>query len=424
MNNNNSIVYNKVAWDIVIKGICVSTYPGQDIDHTEIHTLPLPLSLKDRTLYPQKVARSSSHAITPSFDGEVTHELILALLHTLCGLFGCKANPEDLCLAREPAECEGTKVTPTTPTTLIFIGASHMKRIVTNLEHTDMQIVDLTHPGWTLTEQNIAKIIEEVGKVDQLGTAIGIIDVMSNTAFRFENREDGTLSPPFKVDGHYHMDGRVTTCTLETLHTLMSKAMPILDSIPGVKICVPPLPRYLKTPCCDTEGHCEGITEGEYALDLMSKTLGLKRQMKDFMVQKGHSTVFVPDISKIVSSDANTTSDIVEKFLTVTSVDGVHLNDDGYATLGSALLKVANERFVVNSAVSGTRGEGKSYYWRGFTSPVGSVRPKTTTSNYKDSHPGGGKWREPPNRFYSSQSAGRGRGKPYAHGAPSGRKWH
>jgi hypothetical protein len=421
---SDSIVFNKTAWDQVIRGISNMHYPGQDMDHTEFHTISLPINLKDRTLHPLKTSRSSTHAITSSFDGEVTNELLLALLHALCSLYGCKANPEDLVLARAPAECEGSKVTPNAPNTLIFIGASHMKRIVSNLEHTNWNIVDLTHPGWSLTEQNIAKVIEELSKVEHIGSAVAILDVVSNASFRFENREDGSLSLPFKVGGHYHMDGRVTTCTLETLNTMLNKARPIFDAIPGTKLCVPPLPRYLRTPCCDAEGHCEGITESDYAVDLMSKTLGLRRQIKEFMVQKGHSTVFVPDTIRLLCPTSTSTSEIVNTFMSFSHSDGVHLLDDGYATLGTALLKVLGERIATNAAVSGKSGEGRSFYWRGFTSPVGSARPKNTTSNYKDSHPGGGKWREPPNRFYSSRSAGRGRGKPYFHGAPGGRNWN
>jgi hypothetical protein len=421
--HSNSIVYNTSAWDIVIKGITAGTYPLQDLDHMEFHTIPLPHSLRDRSLHPQKLMRSSSQAITPGFDGEVTHELLLALLHTLCSLFGCRANPEDLCLARAPAECEGTKDSPSAPKTLVFIGASHLKRTVSHLAEHGFTIVDLTHPGWTLNDHNIQRVIDEVNKLGDLSDVACILDLVSNTAYRFENREDGSLSLPFKIGGHYHMDGRVTTCTLETLHTLLSKASPILDSIPGVKICIPPIPRYLKTPCCDTEGHCEGIMEPDHSVELMSKTLALKRQMKEYMVSKGMVNTFVPDTVKLLFPEAKTTEALTENFLGLAHADGVHLTDDAYVSLGSVLLKVVAERLVVKDALSGKSSSGKSFYWRGFTSPVGSARPKASTHSYKDSHPGGGKWREPPNRFYANRSSARGRGKPYGP-ASGGKYWN
>jgi len=420
---SNSIVFNNTAWDIVIKGITAGTYPTQDLDHVEFHTIPLPLSLSDRTLHPLKLMRSSSQAITPGLDGEATHELLLALLHTLCGLFGCRANPEDLILARAPAECESTKDTSSTPSTLIFIGASHLKRTVSHLGNHGFNIIDLTHPGWTLNEQNIKRALDDIGMLGDVNNAVCILDIVSNTAYRFENREDGSLSLPYKISGQYHMDGRVTTCSLETLHTLLIKAGPILDSLPGLKICIPPIPRYLRTPCCDTEGHCEGIADSEHAVELMSKTLTLKRQMKDFMLTKGFSNSFVPDTVKLLFPDAKTTVELTDGILGITHSDGVHLVDEGYVALGSILLKVVADRTAVKNALAGKTDAGKSFYWRGFTSPVGSARPKTSSCSYKESHPGGGKWREPPNRFYSHQSSARGRGKPYGP-PPGGKRWY
>jgi len=421
-----SIVFAHSAWDIVIRGLSTGTYPSQDLDHTEIYTVPLPASLRDRTLHPQKIFRNSSNAITPCLDGEATHELLLALLHTLCSHFGCRANPEDLCLAREPAESEGTKDTPTAPITLIIIGASHMKRIVPHISHYGYTIVDLTQPGWTLTDTNIGKVVTEIGKLEHADRAICILDIVSNTSFRFENREDGSLSLPFKIDGQYHMDGRVTTCTLETLHTLMNKAAPIIDALPGLKICTPPIPRYLKTPCCDMEGHCDGISESDHAVDLMSKTLAMRRQLKEYSVQKGISNMWVPDMLRMLFPLAGTTVALTEQILTVTHSDGVHLTDDGYAMLSNVLLDVVKTRLASNDVVSGesSSGTSRSYYWRGFTSPTGSARPKPSMSSYKESHPGGGKWKTPPpHRHYGNNQSARGRGKPY-HSASAGRRWN
>jgi hypothetical protein len=420
-----SIVFAHAAWDCVIKGLGSATYQSQDLDHTELYTVPLPLSLKDRTLYPQKVFLSSSTAITPGLDGDATHELLLALLHTLCSHFGCRANPEDMCLARAPAESEGIKDTPTTPTTLIIIGASHMSRLVPHLAGAGYDIVDLTHPGWSLTDTNIGKIVDEIGKIEKIGTAVCIMDLVSNTSFRFENKEDGSLSLPFKIGGHYHMDGRVTTSTLETLHNLMNKATPIMDALPGLKICTPPIPRYLKTPCCDVEGHCDGISEPDHAIDLMSKTLAIRRQLKEYSVEKGMPTIWVPDMLRMMFPTATTTATLTEQILSVTHADGVHLLDDGYAMLGTVLLDVVKTRLAYNVHVSGDQesGSSKSYYWRGFTSPTGSARPKPSVTSYKDSHPGGGKWKTPSPRHYASYPSARGRGKSFT-GATGGRRWN
>ena len=182
----------------------------------------------------------------------------------------------------------------------------------------------------------------------------------------------------------------------------------------------PSHPRYLKTPCCDIEGHCDGITEHDHAVDLMSKTLAVRRQLKEYMIQKGIPNVWVPDMLRMLFPTATTTVTLTDQILTVTHADGVHLVDDGYAMLGNVLLDVVKSRLAANADVSGENSTGlsRSFYWRGFTSPTGSARPKPSVTSYKDSHPGGGKWRAP-----SAQRHYNNRGKPYT-GASGGRRWN
>jgi len=317
-------------------------------------------------------------------------------------------------LVRAPAECEGVK--DCTNVTLIIIGASHLKRIVGHLAREGISVVDLSHPGWTLTDRNITQVLEGLSKLDNLKNAVAVLDLVSNTSFRYENREDGSLSLPYKHDGTYHLDGRVTTCSLETLHSLLGKASVILDALPGLKICLPPLPRYLDRPCCGAEGHCDGVTDPDHATDLMSKCLSLRRQMRDYVTSKGLEKVWIPDTVRQLVPGVSTTKDIATSYCTLMGIDGVHLTEVGYVKLADVIVDTVHERTIVNSVLSGPSGSSKSYYWRGFSSPVGSVRPKATLTSYKDSHPGAGKWKDPTNRFASPYARGRG------HYGPSGRK--
>jgi hypothetical protein len=411
---SNSILFIKPAWDSLIRTLGMSNYPRIDLDHCEIFTIALPRSLTDRTLITQKMVKSSSTAITVAMDTAATNELVLALLHTLSSLFGCGANPEDY-LVRAPAECEGVK--DSTNTTIVIIGASHLKRITDKLAREGITVVDLSHPGWTLTDRNIAQVLEDLSKVANLKHAVVVLDLISNTAFRYENREDGSLSLPYKHDDTYHLDGRVTTCTLETLHSLLGKATAIMDAIPGLKICLPPLPRYLDRPCCGAEGHCEGVTDPDHSTELMSKCLALRRQMRDYVTCKGLDKVWVPDTVRQLVPNATTTQELATGYCTILGIDGVHLTDEGYTKLSDVIIETVHERNVVNSVLSGPSGSSKTYYWRGFTSPVGSTRPKASLGNYKDSHPGAGKWKDPTNRFTAPYPRGRG----FLHG-PSGRK--
>jgi len=420
----NSILFIKGAWDMVVKGITSGIYPHQDLDHVETYTIATPISLSSTCMHPLKLSKSSSHAITAGFDVEVSHELILALLQTLSTDFGCKANPEDLLLVRAPAEGGGgVKDTPSVPV-LIVIGASHMSRVVPHLRTHAVEVIDLSVPGWKVTDRNVKQLVEEIGKLGHIDNAIGILDLASNTTFRYENPDDGTLSLPYKHDGRYHMDGKVTTSTPDMTQTLLDRAGPLLDAIPGLKVCIPPLPRYLRTPCCDTDGHCDGMNDPDYVTELIGKTLGVRKQMRDHLINRGGPSCWVPDTVRMLVPGINSTAEIGIAMCDLSAEDGVHLIDSGYRKLAETIIETVHTRTLANSDIAGKSEKGRSFYWRGFTSPVGSARAKNTNFCYKETHPGGGKWKDQQrnkNRNLSLNPSARGRG---GYPGPSGRNWN
>jgi hypothetical protein len=75
----------------------------------------------------------------------------------------------------------------------------------------------------------------------------------------------------------------------------------------------------------------------------------------------------------------------------------------GYEKIADTVVKVCKTHLEkLDSAASlvsagPVRVKPKTYYWRGFVSPVGSLRPTAHVAAYKAAHPGGGgKWRSKP----------------------------
>ena len=99
----------------------------------------------------------------------------------------------------------------------------------------------------------------------------------------------------------------------------------------------------------------------------------------------------------------------------MTHGDGVHLTNEGYVKLAKILKSAILEQFTASVVSSGRAAAPRcSFYWRGFTSPVGSERAKTNAATYKQARIGSGKWRHAPYPRPSHQSMpGRGRGGPY-----------
>ena len=188
-----------------------------------------------------------------------------------------------------------------------------------------------------------------------------------------------------------------------------------MENLPGLKVCVPPLPRYLFRACCPEQGHCEGVGSAQYPGSLLEKTLNYRRVMKDFLVGQYSDTVVVPDLVQKMFPQAKSTSELLSELETCSANDGVHLVAGGYSLVADILKAVVTEHSAAVVSVSGGKGAGKPVFWKGFLSPIGSSRPKNTVESYKYTHPTVGKWRQQRNH---TQSAVYGHRRGYG---PSGR---
>ncbi len=414
-----NICYPKAAWTQLVDTIASNTTEYTDLNYREVLTVALPETLTSTVLTPFKFHRNTCHAVTPGLDGVATDVLLHVLLDQLSTSYGCQAHPEDI-LARAPAEPEDVQ-TPGKGRILV-VGGSHAKRLVGELRNRGLDVTDLSVPGWTPTEENVAKLTADIAELGDIGNMVAVCDLISNVIYRFE-QFDGTLCLAVNLDGRWHMAGKVTVCSKESIKHTLTSLKPVFSSIPGLKICLPPIPRYLQTPCCSNKSHCKDIEKPHYATDLMSKTQTVRKTMRDHL----HATVsrvWVPDIYGMMMPDCNTTEDLANGFVHLASTDGVHLNQDGYGLLADCVKTTLCEQLTSGTSVSGGRPGGKprDYYWRGFTSPVGSERPSHHGSFHGNRGAGGGKWKGVrASGPYANQA---GWGKPPSHRPSRGRRWN
>jgi len=395
----NSICYFAEAWT-VLEGVLVGgAAEGLEIDPPEVYTVSLPQGLTDRKLVPVCFKISSTHTKTASF-GEGTGDLIRALFVPLSTQFGCKADPDEILVVRELTEQEGPSISGEKQLTLIVIGGSHMKRTVSELRYRGYTVVDLSVPGWVPSEGNIEKLVSEVKTLKLQGETVAVCDFVSNVVYRSVNL--GVEGLACKIAGKYHMPGKVTTCSKESLKSFLLSVKVVMENLPGLKVCVPPLPRYLFRACCNEQGHCEGLGTVQYPGNLLESTLNCRRFMKDFLTGQYSDTVVVPDLVQKMFPSAKNTTELLSELEKYSANDGVHLVADGYGLVADVLKRVITEHTAAVVHVSGGKGGGRPVFWKGFMSPVGSSRPKNNLQNYKSTHQTGGKWR---NQRIHTQSA-------------------
>jgi hypothetical protein len=389
----NSIAFPKRSWSKLVDSLGHNDEISQEHTSTILYTVALLRSIIDRTLVHFTFHYSSSHSITHGLDTEATRELLRALLETLKSDFGCSLDPEDLILG-EPFVREGTEDKKCHNPTIIVIGASHCARICRELRMRGFDVIDLSVPGWTPTDGNIAKVIYEIGTLENKLDYVAVIDILSNVTYRYE-QYDGTLALPCKADGVYHMYGKVQVCGRESVINTIIKAKGIFDALPCNKIVMSPIPRYMFKPCCDNIGHCTETGTDSQVHSLLEGTLGLRKHMQEGLLKAGITKCTVPDSIQRLAGEKSDFVKIAAELKKITSQDNVHLTGSGYCKLSDVIVNVINE--LHDTAQKNVPGPSTShshgYYWRGFKSPVGSERPKKPLAYKLARHGGGGHWK-------------------------------
>jgi len=408
-----NISYQTAAWNKVISVLSYPPDSGIDLSREEIYTVALPTSLADPNLKPFKYHVNSCHAATSFFGATATDELICSLLEQLHCNFSCSAHPDDF-VAREPAELEGAEI-PNTAKTLILIGGSHCRRLAAHFQTLGYDVIDKTIPGWQPTDRNIAHLHDTLGSMGNLKGAVVVCDFVSNVTFRF-TQMDGQLLLPIKLGGTYHLLGDVTTINKELLVGILKKLREVINLLPGVKVCLSPLPRYLYSPCCTDPDHCGGVGTSDHPAKMIQQVGKVRKILREYLTSV-HANIYVPDLLSQMLPGCNSGDALAAALGGFTEPDGVHLNPEGYNILAETIHEFVRTKDTVQSHVSGRAVPGEkpaTYYWRGFASPVGAARPDRKFA-YHENRPGGGKLLS--NRFGQNQRGGRSY-------PPGGRNWN
>ncbi len=93
--------------------------------------------------------------------------------------------------------------------TIILAGASNLASLRPVFESNGAVVVDLTKPGWMITESNVELLKKELMSLSNLEDAAIIFDLFGNSAYRFRH-VDGSLVLPFRVGGGVPSFGRHT----------------------------------------------------------------------------------------------------------------------------------------------------------------------------------------------------------------------
>ena len=328
---------------------------------------------------------SSRRVSSAGCDAKATDELLSALLSALSSDLGIDCHPGES-LVRKPIKEQGHS---DRITSIILVGASHMRRVEPHLQGAGYSIKLLSLTGGLPTTHSINDLQERLtGTSMEPGTAV-VFDLFGNFTYRFE-QEDGGLSLPVPIHGVHHMFGKVDVCTDKMFKEVISKLVPVLSQLSSVPcVVMPPVPRYLKGGCCEDRSHATNAGKSGEDTIMLEKLVHLRKVLKTELAASSCTGYWVPDVLEHLSATAVggvvTGQDKVVKLKELFSSDCVHLTGLGYTRLGACItealkLAVERRRDTAECTVSGVK---RSYYWRGFNSIKGGSRSSFTASGYK-----------------------------------------
>jgi hypothetical protein len=421
------------AWDRYTEILLELVEGSGSLDSPEYLSPLLPSSLDPRSSFvPTHFSTSStSPAIIFGLDRKYTYELLLSLTVSLRRGFSISANPEGI-LARETAASgEGAKGNKCL--TIILAGASNLASLKPVFESNGAVVIDLTKPGWMITEANVEALRNEISALSNMEDAAIIFDLFGNSSYRFQH-VDGTLVLPIRVGGGYHLLGEVHMVSDTGISELISMVLPLfIAACALLTVIMPPLPRYVFVGCCRENGHSTNVGMDGYSSKILDSCLHFRKVLKTSLVGKDELGKFwVTDSLACVGSEPATMQAKLEALRPSLGPDGVHLTDQGRFHLFHGLAKTVLDlregklgkppkpaEAAASSIVS-----GRSFYWRGFTSDRGSTsRPPARGCNRGrgGAGPGGHRQRQTP---YSKPELGGNaasvRGSAASRGGPMG----
>ncbi len=199
------------------------------------------------------------------------------------------------------------------------------------------------------------------------------------------HQEDGTTALPVKAKNSYKLPGSIGVCEDSTFKKLIELSLQLFEHFSNnKKVVISPLPRFILKGCCPVYNYSVNTSNGNYSVAMLDSVTHLRKSLKLALLVRGVEKEWVADGIKALLSPGTTIGskvDAVTMLCDVFAVDGVHFMQECYSTMAQGFAKYLECCFNVFSGtkMSGSlsvSGSARTFYWRGFCSPVGSTRLK------------------------------------------------
>jgi hypothetical protein len=358
-------------WNMTLSNTKANTSTSTPLTSPHTYSLLFPADLKCASLVPLSfVSTSSSPASVLGPSCKTISELLLAISTALNRDFHANLDPE-LNLPRDLS----TSNSGAKELHLVLLGGSHMHRTAPHLRSLGVKVTDLSTPGWVSNTANGQHLMDRVRFAELPSDVVYVLDLLGNSSVRFRQADDSS-SLPVKLNGRYHILGDLEVMGFAHIESALFPVSHLYRNTikNSDKIFTPPIPRNVFGSCCHDLGHGANIRMQGHGEKMIAEHCRIRQHMKKVLMDERVQNMRIFDTLGSLTHSSNT-SEQLQILRALTTVDQVHLTDDGYKAMAAGLLKEATSLRVPRE-----KGPNK-----------GLIRQPTVTWNGFSSHSGIGK---------------------------------
>jgi hypothetical protein len=142
---------------------------------------------------------------------------------------------------------------------IALAGSSHSSRLAGPLTDTYLKVVDVSVPGFRISENSVELMTEElksaIADLDDNRTVI-LLQPFDNSIFYSCKAHGEKILTRKGKDGKFHVEGELKLISKEDMKEIFLLILPLIKAAKGKRIIIMgPLPRYLLARCCGNPGH-------------------------------------------------------------------------------------------------------------------------------------------------------------------------
>jgi hypothetical protein len=205
---------------------------------------------------------------------------------------------------------------------------------------------------------------------------------LSNMAFMGSDME-GIPTPAVRAgDGRYHIMGALTTAPPTALKKALELCNPLAQTVKENKVVlVCPIPRYVKTKCCDDTSHITNFAGGDYEEELMDFQDQHRKILGGWATSQGLDHEIFDGTTVVNPTEPGLGNRLTSCGAALWSAtDGVHLSREGYQDMAMGLIDLFKSDDQTGSNDDTSSISSASYKRR---------RPHSVVTVPAKKHPGG-----------------------------------